>query len=82
MRSVKMLAEAKSRRICKRCVLQDRYGSLYNVISGSDEIAFCKFIRNREVSDWKSFLAQGLAKQCGKLLSLVVVVLQYYPRFN
>lgn len=71
MRNVKMLAEANSHRICKRCVLQDRYGSLYNVISGYDEIGFCKFIRNRRVSDWKSFLAQGLVKQCGKLLSLV-----------
>lgn len=67
-----MLAEAKSHGICKRCVLQHRYGSLYNVLSGGyNEIGFCKFIRNRKVNDWKSFLAQGLAKQCSKLLSLV-----------
>lgn len=71
MRNVKMLAEAKSHRICKRCVLQHRYGSLYNVLSGYNEIGFCKFIRNRKVSDWNSFLAQGLVKQCSKSLSLV-----------
>lgn len=66
-----MLAEAKSHRICKHCVLQHRYGSLYNVLSGYNEIGFCKFIRNRKVSDCKRFLAQGLVKQCRKLLSLV-----------
>lgn len=87
-----MLAEARSHRICKRCVLQHRYGSLYNVLSGYNEIGFCKFIRNRKVSDWNSFLAQGLVKQCSKLLvgsfailstfQLVITTIIKEPRFQ
>lgn len=87
-----MLAEARSHRICKRCVPQHRYGSLYNVLSGYNEIGFCKFIRNRKVSDWNSFLAQGLVKQCSKLLvgsfailstfQLVITTIIKEPRFQ